>query len=296
MSEWTGIIPAIITPLKDNGKSLDLDAMRNYCDFLVEKGVHGVFCGGTTGEGPLLSLQEKKQIAQTVISQMNGKVRVIIQTGCVTTDQTVELTKYCRDTGADAAGIVLPYYYHYDDELLFAHFMEITESVPDFPIFVYNIPQCTGNNVSIPLFKRLLENVENIVGIKNSNPDIFQDIEFVKIAQDRCSLFVGNDGMILPALSIGACGLVSGNASAFPEPYLDIYRAYTEGDVEKARERQYFIDRLRNVLANGRDNASFKKALSFRGINAGSVRRPDRDLSDAEARTLKSNLKELGLI
>lgn len=296
MSEWKGIIPAMITPLKDSGRSVDHEAMRNYCDFLAEKGVHGVFCGGTTGEGPLLSLAEKKEIARTVVSQMNSKVRVIIQTGCITTDQTVELTKYCRDTGADAAGIVLPYYYHFDDDRLFAYFMEIAESVPDFPIFIYNIPQCTCNNVSLPLFRRLLENIENIVGIKNSNPDIFQDTEFVKIAKDRCSLFVGSDGLILAGLSIGARGLVSGNASAFPEPYLDIYRAFVKGDIEKAREHQYFIDRLRNVLANGRDNASFKKALSFRGINAGSVRSPDRDLSDTEAQNLKNSLKELGLI
>lgn len=296
MSEWRGVIPAMVTPLKDGGRSVDHDSLRSYCDFLAERAVHGVFCGGTTGEGPLLSLVERKEIAKTVVSRLKNRIRVIIQTGCITTDQTVDLTKHARDIGADAAGILLPYYYGYNDELLFTYFSEIACAVPDFPLFIYNIPQCTCNNINFDLFERLLENIKNIVGIKNSNADIFQDIEFVKRAKGRCSLFIGSDGLLLAGLSVGANGLVSGNASVFPEPFLALYNAFMEGDLQKVRDRQYFIDKLRKVLANGRDNASFKKALSFRGIKAGSVRSPDKDLSDEESQRLKNNLEELGLL
>jgi dihydrodipicolinate synthase/N-acetylneuraminate lyase len=296
MSEWRGVIPAMVTPLKDEGRSVDHDALRIYCEFLAERGIHGVFCGGTTGEGPLLSVQERKEIAETVVSQLKNRVPVIIQTGCITTDQTLELTNYSKSIGADAAGILLPYYYGYNDELLFSYFLEISKAVPDFPLFIYNIPQCTCNNMSSSLFERLLDNIDSIVGIKNSNADIFQDIEFVKIAKGRCSLFIGNDSLLLAGFSIGANGFVSGNASAFPEPFIDIYNTYMDGDLSKLREKQYFIDMLSKVLANGRDNASFKKALSFRGIRAGNVRSPDKDLSDRESQQLKKNLEELGLL
>jgi 4-hydroxy-tetrahydrodipicolinate synthase len=286
----------MITPLKEGGRNVDHDALRKYCDFLAERGIHGVFCGGTTGEGPLFSVQERKEIAETVVSQLKTRVPVIIQSGCITTEQTIELTLHSQEIGADAAGILLPYYYGYNDDLLFSYFSEIANAVPDFPLFIYNIPQCTCNNMSPSLFERLLDSIGSIVGIKNSNADIFQDIEFVKRAKGRCSLFIGNDGLLLAGLSIGAKGLVSGNASAFPEPFLDFYNTYMKGDLSKVREKQDFIDRLSNILANGRDNASFKKALSFRGIKAGSVRSPDKDLLDEESQQLKKNLEELDLL
>ena len=296
MEEWKGVIPAMVTPLKDEGRSLDVDALRRYCAFLAERKVDGVFCGGTTGEGPLLSMDERKNLAEVTVSQLRGKVSVIVQTGCIRTDQTLELTKHARDIGADAAGVVLPYYYTYSDEMLYAYFAEIAESVPDFPLFIYNIPGCTTNNIGVGLFERLLNGISSIVGIKNSSDDIFQTSSFIHIAGKRCAIFNGSDGLLLPALSIGAAGFVSGNASAFPEPFVELFRAFKEGDLVRARDRQRFIDQLRKILASGRDNASFKRALQFRGMPVGGVRRPDRDLTDEESARLRDSLQGLDLL
>jgi len=293
---WEGVIPAMITPLKDGGRSVDIDALKHYCAFLAERKVDGVFCCGTTGEGPLLSQKERMKVAEVTVSELRGRVKVIVQTGSITTDQSIALTKHAREIGADAAGLVFPYYYTFRDEVLYAHFMEIAESVPGFPLFLYNIPGCTTNDLSTALLERLLERIDWIVGIKNSSEDLFQTIRFIRIGGDRCAVFNGNDGIILPALSVGARGLVSGNASAFPEPFVELYHAYQDGNLEKARMAQYRIDRLRQVLANGRDNASFKCALQLRGIKAGSVRAPDRDLTDNEAARLKAQLQELGVL
>jgi len=296
MNEWKGVIPAMVTPLKDEGKSLDVDALKEYCAFLADRKVDGVFCGGTTGEGPLLSMDERRKLAELTVSQLEGKVSVIVQTGCIRTDQTLELTKHARDIGADAVGVVLPYYYTYGDDVLYAYFLEIAESVPDFPLFLYNIPGCTTNDVSLELFQRLLGGIKSIVGLKNSSDDVFQTSAFIHTAGKRCAIFNGNDGLLLPALSVGAVGLVSGNASAFPEPFVELFRAFGEGDLVKARDLQRFIDQLRMILASGRDNASFKRALQFRGIPVGSVRKPDRDLNDEESARLKSALQNLGLL
>ena len=192
--------------------------------------------------------------------------------------------------------MVLPYYYRYDDELLYGHFMRVAEAVPDFPLFIYNIPVYTGNNMSRALFERLLKGIDSLVGLKNSNDDMFQIIDLIRISGDRCSIFNGNDGIILPSLACGADGLFSGNASVFPEPFVEIYSAVAEGDFIRAREIQHDIDRLRGVLACGRDNASFKKALDFRGIKAGDVRMPDQSLTDTESKKLKESLKKIGAI
>jgi 4-hydroxy-tetrahydrodipicolinate synthase len=296
MSIWKGVIAAIVTPLKDGGEKIDPQAMHSYCDFILQKGVQGLFVGGTTGEGPLLSLDERKLIAETVVNQVKGKARVIIQTGCITTDETIKLTQHSRSIGADAAAVLLPYYYNLDEEALLRHFVKIADVVPGFPLFIYNIPQCTCNNLSPRLLEKLLEEVETIGGIKTSNPDIFQIQEYVRLARDRCSVFVGCDGLILTGLAAGAKGIVSGNASCFPEPFVEIYQAFKRGNLEKTRECQIFIDKLQSILGDGLYIASFKKALGFRGVEVGNVRAPNRELSKEETDELRESLKKLGLI
>jgi 4-hydroxy-tetrahydrodipicolinate synthase len=296
MKGWEGVVPAMITPLTEGGRRVDTGALNRYCEFLADSKVHGVFCCGTTGEGPLLSPEERMKVAEVTVSVLKGRVRVVVQTGSITTDQTISLTRHARDIGADAAGLVLPYYYTFNDEVLYAHFMEVAEAVQGFPLFLYNIPGCTTNDVSMSLLSRLLERIDSIVGIKNSTEDLFQTTGFIRLAGERCAVFNGNDGIILPALSVGARGLVSGNASAFPELFLELFGAFQSADLEKARKLQQRIDTLRQVLANGRDNASFKRALGLRGIPVGNVRRPDRDLNDEETARLKNELEKLGFL
>lgn len=295
MRVWKGVVSAIVTPLRDGGNDIDAEAMREYCDFIIQKGVDGIFALGTTGEGPLLSLSERKAIAEALVAHVNGKVPVIIQTGCIRAEQTIELTKHCHDIEADAAGIVLPYYYHLDDEAIFKHFVRIADTVPGFPLFIYNIPECTGNNLSPDLFGRLIDRIETVVGVKTSNCDIFQVQDYVRIAKDKCSVFIGCDALILASLSAGVRGIVSGNASVFPELFVMIYQAFDRGELQKVREYQLSIDKLIEVLAKG-GIASFKKALELRGIRVGGVREPNRNLSDGEAAELRESLREMGLV
>ena len=293
---WEGVITAMVTPLKNNGEEVDIDALKVYCDFLVEKNIDGVFVCGTTGEGPKLKLDERMKISETVVERLKGKIKTIIHTGTIITSDTIKLSKHAWKIGADAVVVVLPYYYHYNDDLLYRYFMEIANVIPEMPLFIYNIPQCAINNLTPDLFKRLIENIPSIVGIKNSNSDIHQDIEFIQIANGKCSLFIGDDGLIVSGLSMGANGLVSGNASVFPEYFVDLYKTFKSGNLIAAREKQHFINKLRNVLAREHDIASFKKALSFRGVNVGNVRKPDQDLSENEANKLKQALIKLGVI
>jgi len=214
---WEGVITAMVTPLKNNGGEVDFQALDEYCDFLLDKGINGVFICGTTGEGPKLKIDERMKIAEFVVDKLKGKIKTIVHTGSIITSETLSLSKHAQQIKADAVVVVLPYYYHYNDELLYSYFMEIADAVPDMPFFIYNIPQCTGNNLSLGLFKKLIDNIPNLVGIKNSNSDIHQDIEFIDAAENRCSVFIGDDGLIVSGLSMGASGLVSGNASAFPD-------------------------------------------------------------------------------
>jgi len=296
MGNWNGVISAIITPMKEDGSAIDTGPVKDYCDFIIDKGVSGIFAMGTTGEGPLLSLEEKKIISKKIVDSVNGRTRVIIQSGCITTEETIQLTRYSKDIGADAAGILLPYYYNLDEEAIFEHFARVAEAVPDFPIFIYNIPQCTCNNLSVKLFERLINEIDTIAGIKTSNPDIFQIIGFVRAAKNKCSVFIGSDGLVLAGLSSGASGVVSGNASVFPEPLIDLYNAFNRGEREKCIEYQQLVDKMRTALGDGYYIDAYKKTLSILGIEVGKPRKPNRELTKEEFERLRKSLSELGFL
>lgn len=291
-----GIIVAMITPLNDGGKEVDFGALRKYCEFLIAKGVQGLFVCGTTGEGPLLSIHERQSIAEVVVDQIKGRVKVIVQTGAITTEDTLQLTKHAQQIGADAAGIVLPYFYYFDENALLEHFISISQAVPNYPLFIYNIPQCAGNNLTPRLLTKLLERVDNIAGLKTSNPDLFQLQDFLQLLGEKYSIFVGCDRLGLAGLTMGAQGIVSGNASTFPEPFINLYRAFEKGDINTAREHQVFIDKLARVLKDGRYPAFFKSALELRAIKAGGVRAPHRELLPEEESQLKKFMEDESLI
>ncbi len=295
MPNWEGVIASIVTPLKNRGSEADADTMRRYCDFILNKGVNGIFALGTTGEGPLLSLSEKKLLAETVVDQVNKRIPVIVHTGCITTDETIELTRFCKDIQVDAASIVLPYYYGLDDDAIYGHYAEIADAVPDFPLFTYNIPGATGNNLSPALFEKLVNDL-GIVGLKSSSPDLFNFQDYLAVAGDKCAVFIGCDEVMLPALAVGAKGVVSGPASAFPEAYVDIYQAFKNESRDDASRYQEFGYKLALLLTENARIASFKTAIRFRGIDVGSVRKPLRELTDKETETLKKHLSDMGLL
>jgi 4-hydroxy-tetrahydrodipicolinate synthase len=295
MPNWEGVIASIVTPLKNRGSEADVHKMRGYCDFIVNKGVNGIFALGTTGEGPLLSLAEKKLLAEVVVDQVNKRIPVIVHTGCITTDETIELTRFCKDIQVDAASIVLPYYYGLDDDAIYGHYAEIAYAVPDFPLFAYNIPGATGNNLSPALFEKLV-NAVGIVGLKSSSPDLFSFQDYLAVAGNKCAVLIGCDEVMLPALAVGAKGVVSGPASAFPEAYVDIYQAFKNENRDAASRYQEFGYKLALLLTENASISSFKTAIRFRGIDVGSVRKPLRELTDKETETLRKHLSDMGLL
>ena len=296
MVQWRGVVAATVTPMDPDGSGVDLAALSPYCDFLVGKGVQGVFVCGTTGEGPLLTLDERKAVAECVVRRIRGKAWTIVHTGSLSTAQALDLTLHARRIGADAAGVVLPYFYGLDDRAVADHFIRIARAVPGFPIFLYNIPSCTGNNLSPDALERILDASDNIAGIKTSATDLFQLQEYVRILGPEKSVFIGCDRLDLAALALGANGIVSGNASAFPEPFLQLFKKVETGAWKAAREQQAFNYRLATILKDGRYPAVYKKGLALRGIPVGGVRSPHRELTPEESESLETSLRDIGLV
>ncbi len=291
-----GVVSAAITPLKNGGNEVDYDALKNYCDFLIEKGIQGLFICGTTGEGPLLSIQEKESIIKVVVKHVNGRVKVVAHSGEITTENSMKLSKIAQKHGADAVAVVLPYFYSLDEEALLEHFVKVANSVPDFPVYIYNIPQNTINNFSPILLEKLLNKVKNIAGIKTSNADLAQLQAYLEKFNGKHTTFVGSDRYAMAGLGAGAQGIVSGNASTFPELFINLYQSIEKGDIKTARKHQLIINKLATILKDGRYPGYYKKALELRGIKVGKVRAPHRELFPDEVEELKRSLEVMTLI
>lgn len=294
-SVWAGVIPAILTPLDAAGKRLNSDVVKAYVDFLLDRGVNGFFVAGTTGEGVLLSKEERLELTRLVAAAAAKRAPVIMHVGSLTTGEATSLAREARGAGADAVAVVAPFYYGYDDEALYRHFAAVIEAADGLPTFLYNIPGNAKNPLKIALIRKLAERYSNLVGLKDSSKDLNQFQDYLLAFGDRLVGIIGTDNLILPSLVIGGKGVVSAVAAVYPEPVVELYRAFTAGDLVKARYWQNLVVRLRDVLKSGPNIAAYKKALEWRGISIGGGRPPLRPLNEAEERALRERLEGLNL-
>jgi len=290
-----GVICPLVTPFDERDR-IDYQAAGELVEFLIGHGIHGLMVGGTTSEGMLLRTEERKALTEFVIKQVGGRIPVIAHTGCISTAETIELTLHAAQAGATAASMILPYFFTLDDDSLFLHFASVARAVSDFPLFIYTFPGNAKNDLSAELLKRLRDETPNIIGVKSSNPLLIRFQEYLNVGGDGFLAFNGVDGLMLPSLAMGASGQISGNANVFPEVFCDLYDAFRAGDLKRARSQQALIDRIRLVLKDGLHPAHFKAALALRGVPAGRVRAPMRELTREEMRDLERGIGALGIL
>jgi 4-hydroxy-tetrahydrodipicolinate synthase len=285
----------MVTPFDEQDR-VDYDSACQVADFLIAKGIHCLMLSGTTGEGMLLSVAERKRLCEVVAEYVAGRVPIIAHTGCTSTKDTIELTQHAESAGATAASVITPYFFSFDDESLFDHFVSIASAVPGFPVFLYVFPGNAKNDISPLFLERLLGAASNIVGIKSSNIDLIRLQAYIETGGEDFLTFCGVDGLMLPALTLGTRAQVSGNSNAFPETFCALYDAFVAGDIERARSLQQLINRIRMVLKDGLHPAYFKAALKLREVPAGYVRPPMRELMPEELKEMERGLHELGLL
>jgi len=290
-----GVVVAAVTPFAEDTRKIDFDIFADYLEFLISKDVHGFFIAGTTGEGLLLSVEERAELFQAAAKAVKNRVPILAHVGDVSTDNAALLAKRARDAGIGAVSVVLPYFYPLDDEAIYAHFAMITASVPETAVYAYNIPGNTVNNLSAGLYRRLVEDIPNFAGVKTSSPDLMQLKDYLYAGGEKCAVLVGCDGLDFPGLVCGATGLVSGNSSAFPEPFVRLYGAVCRGDLDEGRRMQRCIDELRAITRDGRYLAIFKEALALRGLAVGAVRGALRGLTADELEKFREEIREWAL-
>ncbi|HLN62565.1 MAG TPA: dihydrodipicolinate synthase family protein [Symbiobacteriaceae bacterium] len=290
-----GVIPAVLTPFTAEGR-VDEQALRTYIDFLIGAGVHGLFPLGTNGAGPLLSIADRQLVAAAVVSQAAKRVPVVIHTGAISTEETVALTRHAHEIGADAAAVVAPWYFPHDDKALEAHFSAVAEAVPGLDLYLYNIPGNAKNDLKPALVKRLAERYSNIRGVKDSSKDLGRLQDYISALGSDRAVVVGTDALVVPALLMGATGVVSAIGNCLPKVMVDLYEAFRQGDTARAVQLQYRANQVRDALKTGPYITGYMEALRLQGLDLGHVKAPLRELTAEEAARLAADLRKLAVI
>jgi 4-hydroxy-tetrahydrodipicolinate synthase len=293
----SGVIPALVTPFKKEDEEVNEEALKTLIDFVIEKGVTGVVPCGTTGEFTSMSDEEKKRVLQVTVDHVNGRVPVVAGTGCAATKETIEMSKFAKDIGADAALVVTPFYLKPSDRGIYEHYRRVAEALDGFPLIMYNIPQVTGVTLAWPLVEDLAE-IDNIVGLKDSSGQLSYTMAVLEKVRDKIFVMCGHDEVILPALAGGANGVILASANVIPDIWLKLYKTVKDGKLEEARKIQMQIQKFARIIV-GSGAVGVKESLKAMGIDVGPPRWPlsvGGELTFENKEEIRIELEKLGKI
>ena len=274
-----GALAAALTPLKDAGEALDEPAVAPYVDFLAAGRVDGLLALGTTGEGFLLPVEQRRRAAQLFVEAGRGRLQVAVHCGAQSTWDTVELAAHAADIGADAVAVMAPPYFTLDDAELLAHFSAAARAAAPTPFYVYEFAARSGYAVPVSVLAQLREDAPNFRGLKVSDTPWER---FLPYLLEGLDIFVGPEALIPQGLAAGAAGAVSALASAFPELVADAVQNPGEAD----------LGPVRTALERFPLQAAAKVVVARRGVPIGpDVRRPLRTLTDEERTELEAWLE-----
>jgi dihydrodipicolinate synthase/N-acetylneuraminate lyase len=282
-----GAIAAAVTPLVDDGARLDEAAFGPLVSFLAEGGIDGVLVCGTTGEGILLTVDERRRAVERFLEERPEGLQVAVHAGAQTTADTVSLAAHAKEVGADAVAVIAPPYFPLDDEALLLHLRSAAEACAPLPFYAYEFAARSGYPIPVEVILRLRDAATNVVGMKVSDTP-WDAVE--PYVLDDLDLFVGSEPLALRALAGGGAGAVSGLATAFPE----IVTALVHDRSERAGED---VSTLRRLLAPVPFHAALKEVLSARGVPIRpDVRAPLRRLTAAEREVVLAAARAVGAL
>jgi N-acetylneuraminate lyase len=282
--EFQKIFSALITPM-DEKERVNYTALREIVEAQIQDGVEGFYCCGSSGEGLLLSLEERKAILETVIAQSKGRVPVISHIGTIRTYDVIELARHAKEAGAAAVSMIPPYYYHFSMDEITGYYETVIKSVPGLNVIIYNIPQFTGIEFSKSNADRLLSN-PGIMGVKFTSQNLFS-MERIRDAYPDKLLMNGFDEQFLGALSMGASATIGTTVNLFAPLFLELRKLYEEGRMAEAYNRQKAVNLRVETMCRANIFNAVKYGWTLRGIDCGNCRAPFIPLKQEEKNVLK---------
>lgn len=287
-----GVLPALITPFTEDNK-IDGEGLKQNIEFLIEGGVSGIVPCGTTGESATLSIREHEKVIEIAVEC--STVPVVAGTGSNNTTEALELTRFAKDAGAQAALLITPYYNKPNDSGMLAHFKKVANEV-DIPMILYNVPSRTGINLKPEIVAELAKE-SNIVGIKEASGNLEQVTRIIEMTQDEDFVVLsGDDALTLPIMSLGGRGVISVVANVAPKIVVSMVEAFQRGDLDEARKLHLTLAPLIRAVFLETNPIPIKKAVELIGLPAGQLRLPLAPISEDNERKLRAALNNLRLM
>jgi 4-hydroxy-tetrahydrodipicolinate synthase len=284
-----GIITALVTPFSPNGE-VDESSLRELVRFQLKSQVNGLYPLGTTGLGPIMPTEQRKRVAEIAVEEAGHRIPVIIQVGAADSVSSLELALHAQKIGADAVASLTPFYYQPGEPAIIEYFTKLSEATA-LPLLVYNIPRNTGNNVNADLLVKLSK-LPHVCGIKDSSRDFSQLLDYIQKVPQGFHVINGTDSYLFSAFCAGAHAGVSATANAFPELFVEMYRAFRTNDFEKGKILQLKIHAIRQALSSP-PIAPILEALRLRGFHSGMVKTPLRSMTAEEIENLRSQIASI---
>ncbi|MBE2202238.1 MAG: dihydrodipicolinate synthase family protein [Anaerolinea sp.] len=266
-----GVTPAMATPLQADGYTVNTAVVPHLVDFLLARGVKGLFVGGTTGEGILLDVAERLRLHEAAMLAVNGRAPLLLHVGANRTDTAVALAQHAAALGVDAIAAVTPIFYAMSDDALADYYHAIAAAAPNLPLLLYDIPHMAVNGISPTLFTRLSAELPSLAGIKTSQGNAQLIRPLIEATNAQQLALIGNEQIALGALAMGGHGLISGLSTAVPEPFVALTAAVAAGDLIAAQQAHRLINQLLQLLPGGARLGAIKAILQERGIAVGAV-------------------------
>lgn len=289
------LLTAMVTPFGADG-SVNYKAAADFAEWLLNNGSDGLVVEGSTGEAATMTMEEKLETLKAVVKRVNGRTPIVVGAGTNCTASTIEMVHAVEKCGVDGVLIVGPYYNKPTQEGYYQHFAAVAKATK-LPIIVYNVPGRTGSNIAPATVARLAKDFSNIVAIKEAAGNVAQVAELYRVLPADFTIYSGDDGLILPFMSVGASGLISVLSNVNGKILQDLMQAYSEGRVADAAELNKKMVPLADAMFMESNPIPIKYAVTkVTGIDAGKPRLPLTPLSAASAEKLDAILKANGMI
>ena len=290
MSEFTGVYPAIVTPMTPAG-DLNEEAFSVVYEGNVRAGAHGFWIAGGTGESVYLTEAENNRIAEIAADQNGGRVKNIMHVGAATTAQAARQAEHAAKAGVEAICAVPPFFYGVEDDAIVEYY-RVVGNAADLPLFAYNLPHATGVDIVPELMAKIRDNVPHLQGLKHSSTEFHNVAAYVEMGLE---CFIGSSLLMAPALAIGAVGCIDGPLCIVPELWVDIWKAHRAGNGEASwaaqRRATEFVSLSRSIPFP----AGFKALAGVRfGVDCGDPRPPFPPASEEQKADLVAKARDSG--
>ncbi len=294
MAIFNGAGVAIVTPMKANG-DVNFDKLEEMINRQIDGGTDCIVIAGTTGESATLTMEEHSEVIKAAVDFTKHRVPVVAGTGSNCTKTAIQLSKEAEEFGADGLLIVTPYYNKATQAGLIAHYSQIADNTK-LPIILYNVPSRTGTNILPETVAELVQTKSNIVGLKEATGNMSQASKTMYLTDGKLELYSGEDGLVVPLMSIGGIGVISVWSNVEPKNVHDMCQAFFDGNLEKAREIQLAGLPLVDALFSEVNPIPVKTAMNLMGLDVGPLRMPMSPMGESAKAKLAEVLKSRGLI